>query len=337
MSIKSLDEGKLNLFNHYWENSADNMFLATLDEDIGDFIVEEINPSQQKDLGIEEDIKHKKIKDLIGNEKAKDLKEKYLKCLENRTPMMEDETIEINGEKKFYNTMIIPVNDQATGQKHIIGISRDLTDIINTKEKLQKLSKEIDTLTNEKNNNFEETQNNIKMLAFNDPLTGIGNRRYLNDHAIKTISLAHRYDSCLTFMVLDIDNLNEINKKHGHTFGDTVIKEIAELLKASIRESDILSRYSGEEFLLLLPMTSLEAAQILGERLLDKVRALDFSTYDKFEVSITASIGISALNEPQDNLDILLQKTYNALDKAKEYGKNQMVSYISESSYKIHT
>ena len=156
---------------------------------------------------------------------------------------------------------------------------------------------------------------------------------FLNDHANKAISLAHRYDSCLTLMVLDIDGLSQINEKYSHSFGDEILKTFSALLKDAIRDSDILVRYSGEEFLILLPMSSLAASQPLGKRLLQQTRELSFNFKNK-EVKISTTIGTASLESPHDDLDALLAKTYNALDVAKQEGKDRLVSYIDEKIYK---
>eukprot|EP00033_Pygsuia_biforma_P005690 GCRY01006288.1.p1 GENE.GCRY01006288.1~~GCRY01006288.1.p1 ORF type:complete len:337 (-),score=2.57 GCRY01006288.1:26-1036(-) len=334
-NISKLAEGKLNLFEHFWSNSNDNMFLASLDKD-GDFVAEKMNPSQMKNLGQSETIINKKLKEFLGEENACFLEEKYLKCLEENKPIIEEETVSINGEDRYYNTMIIPINDEANHEKKVIGISREVTELKVTKQRLEELNKDLDSLLIEKNEEVEGTNSKLKTLAFNDQLTEVGNRRYLNDHANKAISLAHRYDSCLTCMVLDIDDLSHVNESCSHTFGDTVIKSFAELLKSSIRDSDILARYSGEEFILLLPMTSLEDAQILAKRLLNETRNMEFDFKDK-KINITTSIGLSTIDNPQDNLDSLLSKTYDALAKAKEEGKDSLVSYLDKNSYNIET
>ncbi|AXH12878.1 sensor domain-containing diguanylate cyclase [Halarcobacter bivalviorum] len=334
-NISNIEKGKLNLFEHFWTNSKDNMFLATLDKD-GDFIAEEMNPSQMENLGQNEKIINKKLKDFLGEENACFLEKKYLKCLEENTPIMEEESVQVDGEERYYNTMIIPINDEKSGEKKIIGISREITELKLAKQNLEKLNKELDLLINQKDEELFNANEKLKALAFEDSLTGIGNRRYLNDHANKAISLAHRYDSCLTLMVLDIDGLTQVNETCSHTFGDSILKEFANLLKDSIRDSDILARYSGEEFLLLLPMTSLAAAQTLGKRLLEQTRELKFE-FKEQKIAITTSIGAAALESPQDNLDSLLHKTYDALSVAKKEGKNKLVSFIDKNSYKIDT
>jgi len=334
-TISKLEKGKLDLFEHFWSNSKDNMFLATLDKD-GDFIAEEMNPSQMQNLGQTEQIINKKLKEFLGEENACFLEEKYLKCLEENKPIMEEETVSIDGEDRYYNTMIIPINDKDSGEKRVIGISREITELKLAKQRLEKLNQDLDSLLVQKSEELEGANTKLKTLAFDDTLTGVGNRRYLNDHANKAISLAHRYDSCLTFMVLDIDGLSNINESCSHTFGDTIIKNFANLLKTSIRDSDILARYSGEEFILLLPMTSLEDSQILAKRLLEETRDMSFE-YEGKEVQITTSIGLSTIDNPQDNLDTLLSKTYDALAKAKEEGKNVLVSYLDKNSYNIET
>lgn len=331
-SISKTEQSKLELFEYFWTNSEDNIFLASLDED-GDFVAIDMNPSQIEKLGHNEDILNRKLKEILGEDNAKFIEDKYLKCLEQDKPLVEEETVEVNGEQRHFNTTIIPIHDEKKNKKSIIGISREITDLKLAKQNLEKLSSQLDSLINQKNDEFESSNEKLKTLAFQDSLTKVGNRRYLNDHANKAISLAHRYDSCLTLMVLDIDGLSQINEKYSHSFGDEILKTFSALLKDAIRDSDILVRYSGEEFLILLPMSSLAASQTLGKRLLQQTRELSFNFKNK-EVKISTTIGTASLESPHDDLDALLAKTYNALDVAKQEGKDRLVSYIDEKIYK---
>lgn len=334
-NISKVEQSKIDLFEHFWSNSDDNMFLASLDED-GDFVAVDMNPSQISNLGQNEEVLNKKLKEILGEDTACFIEEKYLKCLEENKTLVEEETIEVNGEKRHFNTMIIPIHDEEKDKKSIIGISREITELKTAKENLEELNKQLSLLTNQKDVTSEDTHDKIKTLAFEDSLTGIGNRRYLNDHANKAISLAHRYNSCLTLMVLDIDGLAYINDTFCHTFGDEILQEFANLLKKSIRDSDILARYSGEEFLLLLPMTAINDSTVLAKRLLEETRELNFKYNDK-KINITTSIGIAELESPHDNLDSLLHKTYDALKVAKQEGKNRVVSFIDKNVYKTDT
>lgn len=332
-SISELDKAKLELFEHFWQYSDDNIFLASLDDD-GDFIVENMNPSQMQNLGQDEAVLNKKLKDFLGEENACYLQDKYLKCLQENKVIVEEDLINLNGKEKCFYTTIIPIHDEKD-KKKIIGISREITELKHTKKDLEELTSKLNLLLNKESFDID-LNNKLDTLAFEDSLTGAGNRRYLSDHANKAISLAHRYNSCLALLIVDIDDLTLINKNYSHSFGDTVLKKVSNLIKKSIRDSDIFVRYSGDQFLILLPMTSLDASQILGKRLLDESRALEFEFNNK-KVSISVSIATAQLESPHDNLDSLLQKTYSALSFAKENGKNKLVSFMDKDLFKTKT
>ena len=163
----------------------------------------------------------------------------------------------------------------------------------------------------------------LEKLALTDPLTKIYNRRYLNLHMERALPLAKREKSPLTIVMLDIDYFKKINDSHGHDAGDTILKKLVKIIKKEIRESDILVRLGGEEFLIVLASTSLKQGHELSERIRETVENEAF-VYEKKRIPVTISMGIAQFNEVHDLHDFI-NKADQALYRAKENGRNQVI------------
>jgi diguanylate cyclase len=156
--------------------------------------------------------------------------------------------------------------------------------------------------------------------AFKDILTGIPNRHAYEVRIAEEIARCHRYGSDLCMIVWDVDNFKSINDSYGHAAGDRVLKVIAETLNDCIRETDFLARFGGEEFILLLPGTSLEPAQQVAEKLRETISGTPFHFRDS-SVSVTVSGGIAQLNK-DENANSLFERADKALYQAKDKGRN---------------
>lgn len=165
----------------------------------------------------------------------------------------------------------------------------------------------------------------LKMLAALDPLTEIYNRRYGFGRLREEFLKAERSGSLLGVMLFDIDHFKVINDKHGHLVGDRVLKSICDIAKTSLRESDILFRYGGEEFVAVLPKASAGDLQNIAERLRYTIESYSLAV-DTIMVQVTVSIGIAILaNRNVENEDLLIQMADKALYEAKDSGRNQVV------------
>lgn len=169
----------------------------------------------------------------------------------------------------------------------------------------------------------------LRQIASTDSLTGIQSRRALMAQASSELNRAKRYDHPLTILMLDIDRFKSINDTLGHTVGDIVIKRIAELLLKTIRNSDLLGRYGGEEFCVLLPETSLEESMILAERIRILCFHEDINELNGLHVSV--SIGIAACKGKTDEIAAMIERADKALYEAKKGGRNCCVAYSEES------
>lgn len=164
-------------------------------------------------------------------------------------------------------------------------------------------------------------------LAHTDPLTGINNRRYLFDLAKIKMAIASRYKQPLSAMMFDIDHFKKINDLHGHIVGDQILIEIVNVVQAEMRKSDVIGRYGGEEFIILLPMTTAQQAHKLAERIRINVEGLRVPS-ERGDVSATISIGIVEIDHQQPvfiNVEELFSRADEAMYTAKRRGRNRVV------------
>lgn len=158
--------------------------------------------------------------------------------------------------------------------------------------------------------------------AFLDPLTGVNNRTTLGVALKREIELARRHGTPLSLIILDIDHFKVINDTYGHATGDRVIKALAECVTDSIRRTDILFRYGGEEFTLLLSNTAQEGALLLAERVRRKAEKIVCEQHGA-RISVTVSLGVACLGEHDDEKQ-LFEKADSALYCAKYEGRNRV-------------
>ena len=165
---------------------------------------------------------------------------------------------------------------------------------------------------------FEE----VKSLAIRDGLTGLYNNRHFREVLAHQVELSRRYGWPLSLLFLDIDNFKSINDTWGHPDGDLVLKALADFLQSHVRLADVLCRYGGEEFVVLLPQTSWNQAHRLAERLREGISDTPIRLCHG-EIHITVSIGLSCLT-PQLSGEDLVKTADAALYQAKQAGKNRV-------------
>ena len=161
----------------------------------------------------------------------------------------------------------------------------------------------------------------MELQATTDPLTGVANRRRLDEELERLIARARRYDQPLSVVLIDLDGFKTVNDSYGHEVGDQVLVETVDRLQAAIREADLLGRWGGEELLLLAADTDHPAACALGERCR---RAIASSPMQHAGVTVTASLGVASLG-PDDDARALLRRADLAMYTAKSDGRDRVV------------
>ncbi len=161
----------------------------------------------------------------------------------------------------------------------------------------------------------------VEALAITDGLTGLYTRRYFFERFDEELERSRRHGFKFSFLMIDIDDFKKCNDTYGHLVGDVVLKETAHIAKGSTREIDLVGRYGGEEFSIILPETDRTGALLVAERIRRKIEENVFKAYDE-KLKITASIGLAVYPEDAQEIQNLTEKADRALYKAKDSGKN---------------
>lgn len=200
-------------------------------------------------------------------------------------------------------------------------------------DELRALNTKIETTNQDfvkRNLELQDIQKQLQALAAHDALTGLYNRRYILERIEEKLPEIRRHQLDCCFVMLDVDYFKDVNDRFGHLAGDDVLKTVAHILAAGVRQGDIVARYGGEEFLIFLPMTELASAQVLVERLR---LALEQHTHhlDGEDLTVTASFGI-AQHGIQDSADKTIGFADKALYQAKVAGRNYVATAPSPES-----
>jgi diguanylate cyclase (GGDEF)-like protein len=205
------------------------------------------------------------------------------------------------------------------------------TDVTSRKEAEAELRKAKDALE-VTHRELEQAFAREQKLARIDMLTGVHNRRFLFELAAHEFNMALRYNSPLSVLMFDIDNFKLINDGFGHPIGDQALQYLTRVVASQLRSVDVLGRYGGDEFIILLPQTGTQEALVLGERIHASIAAMQIDT-DKGPLSLTISLGIAQLLHyaaQPDTVDNLLLRADQALYAAKVAGRNRTVIMDTE-------
>lgn len=199
-----------------------------------------------------------------------------------------------------------PIFDQNRNVTHVVQYSRDITD----RKKAEDEKKQLITTLNH--------------LSTTDSLTGLLNRRALTDTLHHEIDRAQRYGGVLSLILCDVDKFKKINDTYGHAAGDRALQAVAEALKKSLRKADILGRYGGDEFMIILPETSLDGAKNLAEKIRLFSSESDVKLPGKGSLRLSLSIGVASCCTAGDDIDTLVSLADSALYLSKEGGRNMV-------------
>lgn len=158
-----------------------------------------------------------------------------------------------------------------------------------------------------------------------DNLTNLSNRRHFLELAARETNRSQRFNTPLTALIIDVDDLRHLNNTYGHVGGDLALKHLAEACRQSVRDFDLIGRFSGEEIALVLPDTPLDGAIVVAERIRKKVTEARVTMPDGIEFTMTVCIGVAQTKSEMDNLEDLLLAADVALQRAMEYGLNNVM------------
>ena len=256
-----------------------------------------------------------KTKDVLTSGERRFVKSRDIKCLED------------DGERKVY---LFPIVDY---EKRIVGVGmfifdehmhddEEMIDLVKHFEKAISIiaTREIEIYR------LEDEKRRVYHMAITDNLTGLYNRYYLDEMASKELAKAKRYDYVMAVAYLDIDHFKKVNDRYGHDVGDLVLKRFAQIIKNSLRESDIAFRLGGEEFLILMPYTYKKQAAESMERLKKMVKEEGCLELGGEEICFTFSGGVADTMEGKRNFEELIRLADHRLYEVKESGRDRIVS-----------
>lgn len=231
---------------------------------------------------------------------------------------------------KDFSSML--TNDDKIGAFPLVS-EDEITGCIIAKSMIEKLSKRdvdyLEQLTRQAaaTINRANSYSTILQYATLDALTNLNNRRQFETRLGQEISITKRQGNPLCAMMIDIDFFKKVNDTYGHAAGDEVLRAVAQIIKQTLRESDIPARYGGEEFAILLPFTHLDEAKIVGERLRKAVEnakiTINQENEDEKVINVTISVGIAEFDNIESG-EILFERADKALYEAKSNGRNQV-------------
>ncbi|WP_345980125.1 diguanylate cyclase [Sulfurimonas sp. HSL3-2] len=247
--------------------------------------------------------------DLIGHAIEEFVTDEYKELVKKNMEENYTKPYEIMGIKKDGSTMPCLVKGHSF---EINGRALRITtfiDLTNIKEKEAELL---------------EVQKELQEQAHKDYLTGLYNRRYFAELAQNYMELFHRERKEACIMMIDIDFFKNINDTFGHAEGDKVIKRLVEALVEHTRHSDIIARFGGEEFVVLLPNTGVKNALSLAQKIRKNVEALEVVSDTKELIKFTISIGVAEISFDDNNIESSIKRSDDALYKAKNSGRNRV-------------
>jgi diguanylate cyclase (GGDEF)-like protein len=178
-------------------------------------------------------------------------------------------------------------------------------------------------------NEWQERAAQFQLMSITDPLTGLLNRRYLEERLTDELNRSQRYSYSASCLMIDIDDFKRYNDRNGHQAGDVALKITAHALKSALRSADVACRYGGEEFCILLPQTTLSEAGVIAERMRQKVAQKEYP-FGKSQPmgTVTISIGVSTFARNIDTGEKMIAAADRALYDAKAKGKNRVEFYL---------
>ena len=250
----------------------------------------------------------KKIEDLIVPDSNFDkFKNDITKYYESNIKIIPGEMEYLHKNRSTLNVLTsFHKHESIFGKQELYNLSVDLTELKKTKKELKRSNARLHT------------------LARTDALTQLPNRRAILEKIEYEKLKFERSKEVFTIAMIDLDRFKKINDNHGHDCGDFVLKQISNLLVDLIRKQDVVGRYGGEEFILLLPQTNCEGALHLTQLILQQIAKFPITFKDK-EISLTATIGVSEYTNSELTIIDLIKKADKAMYNGKSQGKNMVV------------
>lgn len=166
----------------------------------------------------------------------------------------------------------------------------------------------------------------VQALAITDSLTSVFSRRYYLERLNEEIERSRKFNYRFSFLMVDIDHFKDYNDRYGHLVGDAILRELSKTIKENLRQIDLIGRYGGEEFSIILTETDKEQSRFAAERIRQAVEDKCIRVYDE-DLKVTISIGISTFPDDGGDTQVLIEKADQALYRAKQTGRNRIYLY----------
>ena len=194
----------------------------------------------------------------------------------------------------------------------------------------KKYKESLEILVEERTQELQVTQEQLTLLVNKDYLTNLYNRRYFNDISQTLLNLAQRNRDGLSLLMIDIDRFKTVNDTYGHLVGDSVLKELAAVLLETTRGSDVVIRFGGEEFVIILSQTHLNSAVKIAQKIKSAIKNLEIPIQNHTDkiLKITVSIGVTECYcEDDKKIDTIVHRADEAMYDAKRNGRDQITIY----------
>ncbi len=199
--------------------------------------------------------------------------------------------------------------------------SKERDELYYLKRAVLTMAQELETFINR----LKDEKDRFEEMAYKDPLTELDNRRSFTEKAKAMMEYAKRYGEPLSVLMIDIDDFKKVNDNYGHDVGDRLLKALADVIKRSIRSSDVAARFGGEEFVVLLPKTDEEGARLVADRIREEFGKVSIDV-DGEKIRTSVSIGVASL-KGEGSIEEVIKKADVALYEAKGSGKDRVVVF----------
>ncbi|WP_018872161.1 GGDEF domain-containing protein [Thioalkalivibrio sp. ALJ16] len=299
--------GQAALLAEIWQHFPENMFLIRVEGP--DFVVESANARMHELFA--RDCSGLRLHDFLPWHIAEQVVAHYRECLRLDAPLRYEEHAtfhDAHGEARegHWLTLLVPVHGTDGAITHLFGISQNVTELRLARASLERYNRDLEVVIEERTRALDQANRELRAanqklegLASSDPLTGVGNRRFFEAGAEREMERARRHGTPLSLLMFDLDGFKQVNDAAGHAAGDALLKRVAAAAQATLRENDLLGRYGGDEFVVLLPDTALADARQMGARLHDCLVQ---------ETGVSISLGAAGYRADDVGLDSLVQR-----------------------------
>ncbi|MGM0470660.1 MAG: diguanylate cyclase [Bacillota bacterium] len=300
---------RINMYQAIFNNTQDAIFLLRVDNK-QEFRFQLLNPTYEELTGLStEEVRDKTPQEVFGLEVGSELANNYQQCLEAEETISYEEELETPKGKKWWATKLSPVFDEEEVVQ-IVGSARDITEI-------------------------KENEQRIKNISFRDQLTGLYNRRYY-EQELEQYNVESELP--ISLIIGDVNGLKITNDIFGHQAGDRLLREVAQIIEANVREDDIVARWGGDEFGILLPNTSQEKSYRILERIKQAFKTDDFDL-----IPISVAFGVATKVKGDKDIEAVFRNAEDQMYENKEVIKskfnNRLLQSLSnkleESNYNI--